>query len=266
MGYKYLETKDLDGGATLDVDDSSRRVKVAIAGFENLDRDQDIIVNTAANRTIKERGPSGTKEIWHLIDHAYTLRSALGKFNELYVGTSGEELNKLIGVNDIAKTRLGDDIWEHYKNGSINQHSITFTTISASPAEMKVGDNIVKYRRIDEIAVWEGSAVLWGANPATPTLTVGKSVEQITLEVTDKLAILEKCMRTGKYSDEFFSLIELQIKSIKQYIADLEIKANQPAVMAIDTVVVSDDSIKNAELNTANNAELNRFITNAFKL
>lgn len=262
-----LTTKNINS-PTLDVDDSNRRVKIAIASMENLDRDQDIIISTAANKTIKERGPGGTNEIWHLIDHNYTLRSALGKFQELYMGTSGDEQNKLIGVNMLPNTSLGRDIWEHYKSGAINQHSITFTVVRATPAELLLDNNTIKYRRIEEIALWEGSAVLWGANPSTPTLSVGKSIKELAVEASGKMDILEKCLRSGKYSDEFFSLIELQIKSIKQYIADLEIKANQPSVMGTDTVGQDDGNTEkaNKELAAIASKEIADYITQRFKL
>jgi len=234
-------TKEIDGGA-LDVDVASRRVKVAIAAFDNIDRDRDVIVPGAVTRTIKERGPQGTNEIWFLIDHHYSLNAALGKFQELYVGTSGDEANKLVGVATVVKNAFGDGILAHYHEGNINQHSITFQPIQQGWRETTdTAGNSIKYNEIRELALWEGSAVLWGANPMTPTISVGKSMT--SKQAIDKLTFLEKCLRSGLYTDENFSLIELQLKAIKQHISDLEEKANQPAVTATDTVTADNSEL-----------------------
>ena len=69
----------------LDVDTSKRRVKVAIAEMESIDRDGDVFDKSAFNKTIAERGPNGTNEIWHLVNHERKLESSVGKFDKLYV-------------------------------------------------------------------------------------------------------------------------------------------------------------------------------------
>lgn len=206
----FLLTKDFIG-EPLDVSTNTRQVKIAIAAFGNIDRGKEILHPGAATRTIKERGPQGTNEIWHLGDHDYTLAKALSKFSELYTTP-----DHIVGVSTIAKTTFGNDVLEHYKNKAINQHSIGYAEIQA-PIDSKTG-----VKNIKEIALWEGSSVLWGMNPNTPTF--GKSLTGA--QVIDKLDTLLKCWTNGKYSDEFFSLIKMQILSIKQYVSDLELKAS----------------------------------------
>lgn len=219
---KVIQYKTICDGLK-DVDQGSRTVKIAIASFgdKNLDRDGDIILHSAVNKTIKERGPKGTNEIWHLADHWYDLNHALSKFSELYV-----EGDYLVGVSKISNTPIGNTALELYADGHITQHSIGFSVVSE---EEDKGTNIIK-----ELALWEGSSVLWGANPNTPTFSVQKSLTKE--EANSMLERTIKSLRHGGYTDETFSLLELQLKQIQQYISDLEqsttapvIKTTQPA-------------------------------------
>jgi hypothetical protein len=111
--------KSIDGSA-LDVDKKSRRVKIAIASTENVDLQNDVIAKGAFNRTIAHRGPQGTNEIWHLIDHNASIQTALGKFSEL-----GMEGQHLVGVSEYKDSYLWREVvWPLYEKGDINQHSI----------------------------------------------------------------------------------------------------------------------------------------------
>lgn len=200
-----IQYKDLHGKQSTivkDIDTVSRTVKIAIASFNNLDRDGDIILPTAVTKTIKERGPQGTNEIWHIADHVYLIEHALSKFSELYV-----EGDYLIGVSSPSKTRLGNDVMELYTDGHINQHSIGFSVISEE--QQRGGPNIIK-----ELAMWEGSTVLWGANANTPTFGVIKSLTKA--EAADMMDRTIKSLSSGRYTDETFKLLELQLKFIQQ--------------------------------------------------
>ncbi len=60
--------------------------------------------------------------------------------------------------------------------------------------------------------MFEGSAVLWGANPNTPTLTVGKGLtkEEITNQhekLSKELNMLIKSLKDGRFTDEAFEFI-----------------------------------------------------------
>lgn len=194
--------------SVLDVDDKSRRVKVVIARMGNEDRDKEIITEGAFTKTIKERGPMGSNEVWHLIDHHASISKALGKFTELYV-----EGDQLIGVNDsIVKNTLGDDVLALYKDGHINQHSIGFS-IPKDRIEKKDGVTLIK-----EVQIWEGSAVLWGANPMTPTLSVGKSLidlEENSTNFSERIEKLILSLRKGNYSEDLFSIMALELKILQ---------------------------------------------------
>lgn len=197
----YL-TKTYDLKA-LDVDEKSRMVKVAIAETESVDRDNEVIDSKAFNRTIQAKGPGGTNEIWHLIDHNPSLETALGKFSEVYM-----EGKHLVGVSQYKDSWLWREVaWPLYKAGDINQHSIGFRVIDDAKSE---GRRVIK-----EIELYEGSAVLWGANPNTPVLDIVKSIYKEKHEsLNDRIDWIVKGLREGKYNEEKSSLLILELQQL----------------------------------------------------
>jgi HK97 family phage prohead protease len=215
---KTYEVKNFDNRATdfkdapFDVDDKSRRVKIALNKAGVKDHDKDIIEETAYDKTIKERGPKGKGLIWHLTDHWPSLKHAVGRFKELFM-----ENRYLVGVTDIPNTSWGNDVLEFYKTGHINQHSIGFSTVKREIVNEDKPD--VRHTIIKEVMLYEGSAVLWGANEFTPTIEVGKSltIEEATSEYEKTLKevnSITKLFRTGHLSDESFELLELKLQQL----------------------------------------------------
>jgi len=231
MGY---EIKNLDGGV-LDVDTATRRVKVAWNKVGVMDLDRDIIESTAFNKTISERGPKGSALIWHLTDHNASLKSAVGKPEEVGVADS-----YLYAITNIPSTTWGNDVLEFYKTGHINQHSIGFSTIKREV--FNDDDWSKRYTVIKEIKLYEGSAVLWGANPFTPTLEVGKSFtpDELKAEFTktlDEYASITKLFKTGHLSDQSFELLEMRIGQLNEKLTNLyttqpDVKSVEPAMTA----------------------------------
>ena len=177
------------------------------------DLDGDVIDSSAYTKTLNERGPKAKNQIWHLTDHNPSLKSAVGKFSELYV-----EGDMLVGVTNIPNTTWGNDVLEFYKSGHITEHSIGFRTIKE---ETKSDYNLIK-----EVMLYEGSAVLWGANPNTPTLSAGKSITKeeanSELEQLNKdLEIVTKSLRNGNLSDESFELVEMRLQMLNERIKNL---------------------------------------------
>lgn len=244
---KNFETKNMDGGV-LDVDDKSRRVKVAISKVGNKDLDGDVIDKSAYSKTIAERGPKGSNLIWHLTDHTASLKHAVGKFKDLFM-----EGDYLVGITDIPKTSWGNDMLEFYKSGTINQHSIGFRSIKTEPVNAGKTD---EYRLIKEVLLYEGSAVLWGANPETPTISVGKSStreekEELFLSELKEISNLAKLFRSGHLSDDTYELIEIrmaaQAERLQQLYSEL---ITQPAQKAVEPI--KEESLLDA-LKTFNN-------------
>lgn len=221
---RLYEEKNISNSVR-DVDDKTRRVKVAISQVGSKDLDNDVIEKGAYTKTIAERGPKGANLIWHLTDHNASLRSAVGKFSEMHM-----ESDYLVGITDIPKTSWGNDVLEFYKAGTINQHSIGFRTIKREPVNAGKPD---EYNLIKEVLLYEGSAVLWGANPNTPTLQVGKSdlkeISKTIVELNDEVNSLIKTYKQAKLTDETFELIEIQITQKQEKIKQLLEMTTQPA-------------------------------------
>ena len=88
--------------------------------------------------------------------------------------------------------------------------------------------------------LYEGSAVLVGANQNTPTLSVGKSFtkDEVDAEITklnSDLEIVTKTLRNGNLSDEGFELLEMRLQYINERIKSVfeAIYSIQPAHEAI---------------------------------
>ena len=208
----FFNTKNFSGGL-IDLSENDRRVKVAISQMGSKDLDGDVIDSSAYTKTLNERGPKAKNQIWHLTDHNPSLKSAVGKFSELFV-----EGDMLVGVTNIPNTTWGNDVLEFYKSGHITEHSIGFRTIKE---ETKSDYNLIK-----EVMLYEGSAVLWGANPNTPTLSAGKSITKeeanSELEQLNKdLELVTKTFRNGNLSDESFELVEMRLQMLNERIKNL---------------------------------------------
>lgn len=220
---RYFEQKTVSNSVQ-DVSTTTRKVKVAISQMGSKDLDNDVIDFNAYNKTMAERGPKGANLIWHLTDHNPSLKSAIGKFSELYV-----EKDYLVGVTDVPNTTWGNDVLEFYKSGHINQHSVGFRTIKAENQKSAEGE----YNLIKEILLFEGSAVLWGANPNTPTIEVGKSTEEIVSQhekLSKELSLLLKSLKDGRFTDEAFEFIEIRVAQINEAIKSLISVESTPKV------------------------------------
>jgi HK97 family phage prohead protease len=230
---KQFEIKTLDGGV-LDVDDKSRRVKTAWNRVGILDFDKDIIEKTGFDKTIKERGPKAKNLIWHLTDHKPSLKDAVGKPTDVFV-----ENDFLVSITDIPNTTWGNDVLEFYKTGTINQHSIGFSTIKR---EVFNDDDWAKrYTVIKEVQLYEGSAVLWGANEFTPTLSVGKSLtkeesEKEFLKIKTELDSFAKLFKSGHLSDQSFELVEMKMTQLTDRLQQIFQEITQPAAKAVEPI------------------------------
>jgi len=208
-----IVAKDDIGYSIMDVDSEQRRVKAVWARCGNIDLDNDIIVAEAFTKTINERGPSGKNLVWSLVDHCADMNNVIGKPEQLYV-----EGDMLIAITPIVETEKGEDIIKMYEAGLINQHSIGFSTIKSNVDKEGI-------RTITELKLYEGSAVLWGANPETPTLGFKGEMEakDKRQELSNRLDKLVKAFKNGRFTDDTFSLIEIEIKRIQSELFEIEV-------------------------------------------
>ena len=199
---------------TLDIDTGSKSVKVAIAEMETIDRDGEVFDPKAFNKTLKENGPDGTNEIWHLLDHDKNSFSALSKFKE--VGVEGKYVYGVSQYKDSFAWR--EVAWPLYESGDFTQHSVGFIPVKKQKAATG------KHTIITEVRLLEGSAVLWGANPNTPVLGVQKAIkdlfDDVDLDVEEKVnARFEKLIKRiqdDKYSENNKNLLLIEIMRLQQ--------------------------------------------------
>jgi HK97 family phage prohead protease len=217
---KHFQAKDITDNI-IDIDTSTRRVKAVWSRMNNVDLDNDIIVPEAFTKTLTERGPAGKNLVWSLVDHKADMNNVIGKPEQLYV-----EGDALIAITPIVGTEKGTDMLKMYEAGLINQHSIGFSTLKSDWQDQSQNVRVIK-----EVKLYEGSAVLWGANPETPTISVKSQSKE---DLNNRLEKLLKAFRNGKFTDDTFALMEIQIKKIQADLLELDI--TQSAQSAIEPV------------------------------
>ena len=185
------------GGQVKDVDMKGRTVTGYFStwGYNDIgqpepDSDRDVMEKGAFTKTLG----INAGRIWHLFNH-----------------DAGKPLNKPTVLKEDAiglyfetafpDTILANDILKLYEAGSITEHSIGFNIIQAR--------NESNYQSIQEVRLWEGSSVLWGANERTPTTGIKSE------EFAVKTNLLNDLMHNGTLSDETFEMIEKMLKDIQ---------------------------------------------------
>ena len=183
-----------------DFDEGSRKVKVYLSSFGNIDAHNDIIAHGAFKKSIGER-MARIKYLWQ-----HNTWEPIGKWQELYEDGAG-----LVGVGILSNATKGQDAFEFYKEGIITEHSIGFDTI-----QQDYNSN-TGIRTIKEVRLWEGSAVTWGANEQTPVIAMAKAANMEPMEYLkireDKLI---KFLRSSDASDEAHELVEMELKQITE--------------------------------------------------
>lgn len=196
-----------------DVDVKNRQVKLYFSKFGNIDSDMERVIPGAFEKTFRENGPKGKNRIWHLIDHTPSLKSAIGKPIELLEDNYGAlAVSKII---DTEKNDTAKDVMVLYDEGMINEHSFGYSVLKADV----ITENGEDIRELKELAVYEYSSVLWGANEFTPTVEVKSLAEVDQLE--ERIKDWTKILKKGNLTNEFCELLEIQLKQLAQQVATL---------------------------------------------
>ena len=182
-------------GVVKDVDSQQRIVTGYFTSTGTLDSDGDIFADGSFKKTIKDSGPKGKNRIWHLWQH--DTDKPINKPYLLEERSEGVYFETRLLNTEISKLALA-----LYEAGAITEHSVGFQTLKA--------DDEKGVRVIKEVRMLEGSSVLWGANPNTPT--TGMKAE----DAMKRIGALEKLLKNGNFeADEIFELIQLEIAQIK---------------------------------------------------
>lgn len=186
-----------------DIDRKSGVVTGYFSEFGSVDSDYDMIMPGAFSKSIQENGPGSSKQrIMHLYQHDVTM--PLGKPSVLVEDSKGLYFeSKIIG------TSYGEDVLKLYEAGVINEHSIGFAIVKAQPKG--------EYQEIQEVKLYEGSTVTFGANENTPFTGFKNMTTEGAIQRVRKLT---KAVRNGTFTDETFHLLEIQLKQLEQFIVD----------------------------------------------
>lgn len=200
--------KNLNQGIS-DVDVKKGIVTGYFSSFDNMDSDGDVIRKGAFTKTIKEN----FQRVRHLLDHDAT--KAVGKILSL-----NEDNKGLYYESKAGRHTLGRDFLLMVEDGLINEHSIGFVTIK----QKKMGH----YNEISEVKLYEGSSLQgWGANEMTP-ITGMKSYESVS-QMMDNIL---KAIKNGKYTDETFAKLELQLLQLHKELEsfkELSVETPEPS-------------------------------------
>jgi len=207
--------------ALKDLDLSSREVAMYVSSFDTIDSDGDMIVKGAFTKSLAERGPqSGSnRQIAFLRHHDWQKQIGLPM-------TMEEDNNGLFVVAKLGNSTDGKDALEDYKDGIIREHSIGFKYISdkiefIEDKSLDAGG----FFKVSELALWEFSAVTFGANQYTGVIDVAKGHERrdLAIELNKEIQVITKSIFNGKGTDERQYNLEMRLKFLNARMMDLAI-------------------------------------------
>ena len=217
-------------GELIDADEKAGIIKGYGSYFGNKDSDNDVIMKGAYKKTIAENG----ERVKYLYQH--DMNQPIGKMNELYEDDKG-----LVFVAEIAKTQLGKDVVELMKSGVITENSVGIMPIQ----KQNKGD----YREINEVKLYEISAVTLAANDQAKILDVKGNVD--VKKLSKRYDNLCKLIRKGDISDEMGFAIEAEILKLKS----LFVEFTKP----VDEITSPNVEIKN------NDSDVLNYLLNSLK-
>ena len=189
-------------------------VQLYASSFNNVDQDGDVILPGAFTKSLEERGPNGNNSIVHLYQHM--TGNIVGKPTAIYEDGKGLFVESRLSMN----TTDGRNMMGRYMDELITQHSIGFKTIKEEAVD---GVNYIK-----EVMLFEYSGVTWGANENTPT--IGMKTAEKKQELTQHIEALQKAIRRGTYTDDFFPILELELERVKALLLSLDEQPEQSTV------------------------------------
>ena len=205
-----------------DLDEGSRQVKGYFASFDTLDSDRDVIRKGAFTKSINDRGvnSNGNRKIAHLRNHDW--EQQIGLITELREDDKG-----LLFVSKLSESTQGNDALLNYQEGILREHSIGFNYLADKMTFIEESSfHEDGHWEINEVKLWEGSGVTFGANALTPVVDVakGEKPNHYTLKRLNELTLtMEAALKNGKGTDERLINIEQMFAQLKQLHNSLEI-------------------------------------------
>ena len=230
--FNQYSVKSFDNSIK-DISLNKREVAMYLSKFDVIDSDNDMIVKGAFDKSIRERGPASNSNRNVAFLRYHDWQHPIGKFLKL------EEDNKgLFAVAKLSTSTKGEDALRDYEEGIIKEHSIGFQYMSDNvkwiEQEGKEG-----YYQIEEVKLFEGSAVTFGSNEYTEVLSVGKSADHISAldKLTKEINVVTKALINGRGTDERMYNLEMKLKYLNSRLVDLAItKSNTPKLEEVQQI------------------------------
>jgi HK97 family phage prohead protease len=197
-----------------DIDSKNRIGQAYYFSAGTLDSDNDIIEPGAYAKSIAERGPKSSQpRIKHLFNHW----DAAGVLMDLQEDKKGGYFTSKLSRSDIGRNLL-----LMYEDGVVTEHSHGFEVVNSHISTIEGKD----VRHISEGVLWEVTSLdKWGANHRTPV----KSIEERNFWAT-KINALVDALKKGKYTDDFFEVLQIQLMQIQEMVRTFEpdVKSTPP--------------------------------------
>ena len=194
-----------------DIDTQKREVVFKFSKFNDYDSDNDIILPTAFDKTIKESGPKGANRIYHLWQHDRQNNPPIGKLLDMWTDKEYAYAHSKMMNSDLANA-----IFDGYVNGAIREHS--FFAKSYQPGVNERGGKVIKEARLLEV-----STVIWGANEHAQLVEVIKSnIQKEPETVLQYVDNLKNWVKKSKATDDFIHSLEIELEKAIDFIQSLE--------------------------------------------
>jgi HK97 family phage prohead protease len=216
-----------------DVDTTSRKVSFYLSHFGNVDSDNDLLVKGCFKKSLQERGvdSSSNRKIAFLRYHNWEM--PIGKFLELQEDDFG-----LYAVGELGNSTMGNDALMDYQDGIIREHSIGFRYMQDKVKWIEdLSIESEGYFMVSEVALWEGSAVTFGANEMTPVLEVAKSEDKDDFfkKINDEINTICKSLVNGKGTDERLYSLEMRMKYLTSQLTEIaQLNIDNPKAIIIE--------------------------------
>lgn len=202
MNYKGLTLKKEDVSITKNM------VEGYFAKFDNVDSHMEMFIKGAFANSITERGPEskGNRKIIHLAYH--NLTRPIGVIKKLEEDEYG-----LYFASKMPNTTESNDFLEMYREGLINEHSVGFNYIASA---IKQKDN---YSILTDVELFEGSAVVFGANSETNNLSKIKSMEDAEYKLDEcnkRMGDLILTLKDNTHIKTYNGYVDIEVQKIKE--------------------------------------------------
>jgi hypothetical protein len=256
-----------------------------VANVANVvDSYMDMLLPGAYTESINKRGTS----IPHLLDHNQSAIGHIGDVTKVYtqdmsiteLGYSAPGMTEALLMESTVRKDYNPETYKFYSNGKINQHSIglSYGSLELAINSSHEADKVEKatwdkyypqvinkdivdkkgyFYVVPKVDVRENSAVLFGANPLTPTLSIksnSSAQEILPLENEEETVITQPIGNTMNLEEALGEIISLKTDlanakaevGIAKASARLEEKTRTLGILKAQTTFGSEDALKEA--------------------